>query len=109
MCYYVPDAKVRLFSVCNYTANKENKGSSFVIDSLIRFKFATCEGGGKLHFDLNRHEVPATTAVHQHFKSEKGYHNSRLFGLVHDDNINLSPGQKELLKWHFRLRHWNMQ
>ena len=111
VCYYVPDTKVRLFSVWNYTANKENKGSSFVIDSLICFKFvATSEGGGKLHFDfLNRHRVPATTAVRQHFKSKKGYHNSRLFGLVHDDNINLSPGQKELLKWHFRLGHWNMQ
>ena len=108
MCYYVPDAKVRLFSVCNYTTDSANKGSSFVIDKLICFNFATNTGGGKLHFDLMRHGVPATTAVHQHFKSEKGYHNSRLFGLVHDDNINLTPGQKELLKWHFRLGHWNL-
>ena len=108
ICYYVPDAKVRLFSVCNYTANSANKGSSFVIDKLICFNFPTGDGGGKLHFDLMQHGVPATTAVHQHFKEEKGYHNSRLFGLVHDDNINLSPGQKELLKWHFRLGHWNM-
>ena len=72
MCYYVPDAKVRLFSVCNYTTDGANKGSSFVVDKLICFNFPTSMGGGKLHFDLMRHGVPATTAVHQHFKMGKG-------------------------------------
>ena len=64
VCYYVPDAKVRLFSVCNYTAMKEDKGSSFLINDLVCFNFANSEGGGRLHFDLSWHGVPATTAVH---------------------------------------------
>lgn len=55
ICYYVPDAKVRLFSVCNYTTDSVNKGSSFVVDKLICFNFPTNTGGGKLHFDLMRH------------------------------------------------------
>ena len=37
MCYYVPDAKIHLFSVCNYTTDSANKGSSFVVDKLICF------------------------------------------------------------------------
>ncbi len=102
----VPNANVRIFSVCNYTVIKESKGLSFIIYDMVCFNFATSKG--RLHFDLSRHGVPAMTAMHQYFKGEKGYHNSRLFGLVHNDTINLSPGQKELLKWHFRLGHWNL-
>ena len=108
--YYVPSASVRLFSVHNYCRIPENKGSRFCCDENgVTFQFSTSSGGGKMKFNLEqRGGLPIAEHCH-HTSREKSFHATRLYGLVHDDNINLTRGQKELLKLHFRYGHWNLQ
>ena len=108
--YFVPAAKVRLFSVHNYCL-KYKKGSAFVCNEYgVHFRFPSNLGGGKITFDVRRTgRLPSTTTNHQKNKENTVYHNTRLHHLVQGSNINLTCSQKELLKWHFRLGHFNMQ
>ena len=67
----------------------------------MTFQFLTSSGGGKMKFNLEqRSGLPIAEHCH-HTSREKLFHATCLYGLVHDDNINLTRGQQELLKLHF--------
>ena len=45
-----------------------------------------------------------TTKVYAHGTNSKA---EAYTAVVDDDNTNLSPGQKELLRWHYKVGHFN--
>ena len=109
--YYVPDAHIRLLSIYSYV-KQQGGGSVFKIEeSGCSFQFACQLGGGKITFDMNSHRnLPITTTCNQQVKAKKSSprDKNQTFSVVGTENINLSRSQKELLKIHFCLGHWNM-
>jgi hypothetical protein len=121
MAYYVPNANINLLSVQNYIQEVKD-GSKFLVDEHgTSFHFPKKTGGGRITFNLETSNgLPCTMSYtgkqesgnKNQSKSESSYNTSPqqyLYNVVRETNINLSPGQKELLKWHFRLGHWNLQ
>ena len=109
--FYVPDARVRLLSICRYRENYPNEGCSFVLDDNgCRFRFPHSQGGGVISFHYrSSNYIPQTTAYSQQFgKSHSNSQSHKAFMILDNSNINLTQSQKELLKWHFRLGHFNM-
>ena len=105
--YYVPDANIRLLSVYKYTQQERN-GTEFKIDEHgCSFRFSSKSGGGRITFDMNsQRNLPITTVVNQQKKNNDS--TNQIFSVVRSGNINLTRPQKELLKIHFRLGHWNL-
>jgi Integrase core domain. len=117
MAYYVPNANINLLSVQNYIQEVKD-GSKFLVDEYgTSFHFPKKTGGGRLTFNLETSNgLPCTISYSgQHDGSQNQSEDSNttntqyLYNVIREANINLSPGQKELLKWHFRLGHWNLQ
>ena len=99
--YYVPDARLRLFSPQEYI--HQHPTSKFVISHHASyFKFPKC--ASKLTFRLHN-GVYTPTLLPLAFP-----HTSPIAANVTaDSNINLTTAQKELLQWHFRLGHFNLR
>jgi hypothetical protein len=106
---YVPAATVRLLSVQSYCKEK-NDGSQFIVTGkACHFQFPTSIGGGKISFDLQSDgNLPRTSASRQLKRSFSSNESNKSFTVIHDDNMNLSRGQKHLLHWHWRLGHASM-
>ena len=109
---YVPEAKVKLLSIQRY-CSKVKGGARFSVDSEgCVFEFPRSEGGGKLTFDLESNNMlPQTLTVKQWSrKLIKGKEKSdiKTFTVVATENLNLDSSQKQLLEWHYRLGHFNM-
>jgi hypothetical protein len=116
-CYYVPDARIRLFSPQVYIGN--NKTANMQID-LHGIAF-TLKCGSTLHFPFNKGnnlpfmltERSLQSRKRSHLTSsvsvlsrEGGSYNSLIDRSVFNrDNFNLNPSQQELLKWHCRWCH----
>jgi hypothetical protein len=106
--YWVPSARIRLLSLLRYT--KEIKGGAhFRCDENgSYFQFSNKSGGGRITFDEDSNgNLPATKAYYQ--KQENSSKKGQLFSVLGRQNINLTDPQKELLKIHFCLGHWNLQ
>jgi hypothetical protein len=120
--YYVPDAGIRLFSPqvyigSNKTANMHinNNGIAFTLKcgTLLRFPF---NKGNNLPFMLTERSLKSRQG--SHFTSSlnvisdregAAYNNSLIDRSVFNrDNFNLNPAQQELLKWHCRWCHCDL-
>ena len=99
--YLVPDARIQLLSICRYREQYPREGCSFIIsDNGCSFTFPRSMGGGKITFDYRgSNYIPRATAYSQQFN--KNFPNGQVFMVLEDSNLNLTPAQKELLKWHF--------
>jgi hypothetical protein len=66
---YVPDARVRLLSVCRYREENAGQGCSFCLDDCgCVFKFPKSVGSGQITFSYQgSNYIPKTTAYSQQF------------------------------------------
>ena len=108
---YVPDARIRLLSVCRYREEYSGQGCSFLLDDFgCTFTFPKSQGGGKITFDYRGDNyIPKTTAYSQRFGKSASRQDKNAFMILDNSNVNLTAAQKELLKWHFCLGHFNMR
>jgi hypothetical protein len=120
--YYVPDAGIRLFSPqvyigTNKTANMhiDHNGIAFTLKcgTLLRFPF---NKGNNLPFMLTERALQSRKESHLTSSSlvvlsnrELTAYNSLIDRSVFNrDNFNLNPAQQELLKWHCRWCHCDL-
>jgi hypothetical protein len=115
--YFVPDAGIRLFSPQTYIG--KNKTSMLVCDSdgvrftlkcgtILRFPF---NNSNNLPFMLTQASLKTQKALMSSIntKSKFGVYNSLLDrSIFNRDNFNLNPAQQELLKWHCRWCHCDL-
>jgi hypothetical protein len=52
--------------------------------------------------------LPQTSALKQWGRRIVPEHSESTFTIVSSDNLNLDPAQKQLLEWHWKLGHFNM-
>ena len=107
---YVPDARVRLLSVCRYREDNAGQRCSFNLDDRgCVFTFPKSIGGGRITFDYRgSNYIPKTTAYAQQFGKSMKSSSNAAFMVLDNSNVNLTAAQKELLKWHFCLGHFNL-
>ena len=106
---FVPQARIRLLSVCRYRDEHRGQRCSFVLDDDgCRFTLPLSIGGGTITFNYrDTNYIPKTTAYAQRFgKSIRQKHNALM--VLDNSNVNLTAAQKELLRFHFCLGHFNM-
>ena len=112
---YVPAAKVKLLSVQRYCSIVK-EGARFLIDEDgCVFRFPNSQGGGTITFDLESDKnLPQTSVIKQwsrkmmQEKHSGSKLSSRTFTVVAAENLNLDNAQKQLLEWHYKLGHYNM-
>ena len=94
--YLVPDARVRLLSLCRYRDEYPNQGCSFTInDAGCCFRFPRSEGGGTVTFNYRgSNSIPRTTAFSQQF-GKPSPPMGQTFMVLEDSNMNLTASQKE--------------
>jgi hypothetical protein len=119
--YYVPDATIRLFSPQVYIGS--NKTSKLLIDSDGTHFTLKC--GTVLKFPINKSnnlpfmltEASLRTKHKSHLssiitllsnKSQSAYTSLIDRSVFNRENFNLNPAQQELLKWHCRWCHCDM-
>ena len=113
--YYVPDASIRLFSPQTYFIEKEAGQLLMTAHHTV----LTLADGSELEFPYNMgSNLPLMLP---HMKSQVGLtyddvttlsdeHSIKGYLSVADEvNQNITPSQKELLKWHWRLGHAGFQ
>ena len=105
--YFVPDAKVRLFSVQLYLGKNagsfhmEKAGAHFTFPSNAQLTFRTFDiHSGKCQLPL----AYLSKAVDYRRKSDESVYN-----VLSTDNANLTLAQKELLGWHYKLSHFHIR
>jgi hypothetical protein len=115
--YYVPDAGIRLFSPQDYI--RKNTTSNLVCNcDGIRF---TLKCGTVLRFPFNKSNNLPFMLTQASLRKQKGSHllssvnkslgvyNSLIDrSIFNRDNFNLNPAQCELLKWHCRWCHCDL-
>jgi hypothetical protein len=104
--YWVPSATVRLFSPQAYFNQVENKGTNggfSITTEGCTFKFPKQPGErqGRLTFAIFEDRLPLAYVVHRR--------NDAALNVLNDVNVNLTTAQKELLRWHFKLGHFNLR
>ena len=100
--YYIPAARIKLFSMQTYFMKE--KGGAFSMDENgVRFVFA--EGGTMSFGYASGSNLPI--AYPDGNVASRGP--TSLPTVVDNVNINLTAAQKELLKWHWKLGHFNCQ
>ncbi len=106
--FYVPQARIRLLSVCRYREEYAGQRCSFIMDDDgCRFTFPKSQGGGVISFNYrDSNFIPKTTAYAQRFG--KSMPKNSAFMVLDNSNVNLTAAQKELLRLHFCLGHFNM-
>ena len=115
--YYVPQAKIRLFSPQQHF--QDNNGGTLLCD---QFKVQlTLFDGGTLEFPYQAHNRLPLMLTRDYFQSsdrcagltvqECTYlaNTQALPSIVDTTNQNLTGAQKELLLWHWKLGHVNMR
>jgi len=109
--YYIPNAAARLFSPLAYFRQEENmkKGGAFVFeDRGGYFAFPRTNGKSRLTFNID-HEFPLPISRPERPLSLADKKRDSVFlNVTAPENTNLTPAQKELLRWHFKLGHVNM-
>jgi hypothetical protein len=119
--YYVPDAGIRLFSPQVYIGN--NKTARLLIDhtgilftlkcgSVMRFPF---NKSNNLPFMLTKNSLQSRRKSHllsyvNTLTSKSIFNSNSLIdrSVFNRDNFNLNPSQLELLKWHCRWCHCDL-
>ena len=106
--YFVPTAKVHLFSVQYYLSNaqgsflQEGNKAHFMFQDDSKLSFSTYD------VEHNRCQLPLaylTKAVDSRANSNA----NAAYNVLASDNTNLSVAQKELFGWHFKLSHFNVR
>jgi hypothetical protein len=109
-CFYVPASHVRLFSPQRYF--QECHGGKFEVNhvgSIFRFS-----GGGKMMFApwdaVNGIDLPMAYLIRDKssLQQRESMTATCAYNVVAESNNNLSEPQKELLRWHFKLGHFNL-
>ena len=106
----MPNARVRLLSICRYQSEYHGEGCKFLIsDNECSFTFPSTADGGVISFPFREtNYIPTTTSFAQQFKSQHSS-SQRSFMVLEENNVNLTAAQKSLLKLHFCLGHFNLQ
>lgn len=109
--YYVPDINVRLLSVQRYIEEYKGEDAAFQLnDTGMSFTFPSSIGGGTLSFKYqDSNYLPSAETYASTTPSQFRSPNARTFTVLEESNINLTSGQKSLLKLHFRLGHFNLK
>jgi hypothetical protein len=117
--YYVPDAGIRLFSPQVYI-NKHKSANMQIDHNGIRF---TLKCGTVLRFPFNKSNNLPFMLTEKSLRSRKDSHlsaSAQLFttqgiytslidrSVLNRDNFNLNPAQQELLTWHCRWCHCDL-
>ena len=106
---YVPAAKVKLLSVQRYCRKVKGKASFHINENGCVFTFPITQGGGTITFDLESNNMlPQTSVMKQWGRKLVKKKNLSVFTVVSADNLNLDGAQKQLLEWHYKLGHYNM-
>ena len=112
--YWVPEADIRLFSTQSYF--QEHEGGRLIQETnRIVVDLPNSQGDISLEFpyhpvsnlplmllDQSENDVVGLTCRQ---RANLGSTASDAYGILSDQNLNLSPAQKELLLWHNRLGH----
>ena len=124
--FYVPESPIRLFSPQSYLQQPDvkGKGGRFVMsDNECYFMFPklSSDGPGRKRLTFHMHHLhplpvafPDDRLDHPKYNWLHGrdtdYHKDRGYlSVVDDTNTNIDLHQKELLRWHFRFGHFNME
>ena len=104
--YYVPEADVRLLSTSHLLQNYPGEHITLHNDHLMLSGFSSDIDRGPIKVPINPDDNIPTSMV---LKKGMKLTNVRAFlsvtSEVAEENINLSPPEKELLKWHYKLGH----
>ena len=124
--FYVPESPIRLFSPQSYLQQPDvkGKGGRFVMsDNECYFMFPklSSDGPGRKRLTFHMHHLhplpvafPDDRLDHPKYNWLHGrdtdYHKDRGYlSVVDETNTNIDLHQKELLRWHFRFGHFNME
>ena len=113
--YYVPEATVRLFSLQTYF-REQQKGHLRLDHSSTTLQL---HNGSLLHFPYNaNNNLPLMLPAEPHHVGltfddatalGDGHSVHNYMSVADETNQNLTRAQKELLLWHWKLRHANLQ
>jgi hypothetical protein len=111
--FFIPDSAVRLFSPQAYFQQPEIKGGEGLmhVDSLTcYFIFPWTNRKGRLTFRFHPHHPLPIVFPEEPISSSQAEIDAVFASTVVDaSNTNLTAAQKEILKWHFRLGHFNIE
>ena len=104
--YYVPDSKFKLMSTGSTL--QTYSGEKMVQDG-AKMTLSGIQGDqakGAINAFYNpRNNLPRATAYRYQALPEAATALSSVLSSVHNDNVNLTDPEKELLRWHYRLGH----
>jgi hypothetical protein len=114
--YYVPSAKIRLLSPQVFIRQPENKGGKgmfAVSEDGAVFIFPHTKGKGRLTFTFECcNRLPTARIItgwkQREHQRESGSAYLNINSVLDNQNVNLTDAQKEILRWHFRLGHFNL-
>ena len=105
--YYIPNAKVRLFSPQAYfRENKPSPACFNMHETGSTFTFASSE---TVTFNIESYSPSFLPIAHiddYDMPSEGEVYNN--ITIIDDANRNLTQNEKELLRWHYKIGHFNM-
>ena len=104
--YFVPDAKVRLFSVQQYVG--KNKGYFHMGKDKAQFVFPTNTSLTFQTFELQSGKCRLPLAYLAKAVDYRRKPDNSVFNILSTTNTNLTNAQKELLGWHFKLSHFHI-
>jgi hypothetical protein len=110
--YYVPDARVRLFSPQRLLHERKSGKFMMTPDGGV-FTFPGKEKRHRITFRLWQNgpktALPMAYVVPRMTQQESTFDETfALLNVLDEANVNLTSGQKELMSWHFRLGHFHL-
>jgi len=109
--YLIPNAAARLFSPLVYFQQQEHRkkgGKILFDDNGGSFVFPGTKGKGCLTFHMDNDFPLPISQPERQLSLDKREGDIAFLTFTDTDNTNLTPAQKELLRWHFKLGHVNM-
>jgi len=102
--YYLPNSKHRLASVSAVTDTYSPEYFLFEDTGLLS-GIPNDPKRRPIHIQRNASSQLSISIGHVYHTIEQSVNNANIVTTVSEQNINLSPAQKELLRWHHRLGH----
>jgi len=109
--YLIPNAAARLFSPLVYFQQQEHRkkgGKILFDDNGGSFVFPGTKGKGCLTFHMDNNFPLPISQPERQLSLDEREGDIAFLTITDTDNTNLTPAQKELLWWHFKLGHINM-
>ena len=107
--YYVPKATSNLLSINSLLQTYPDETINITPAKLILSGTSTRDGCTPVHVTIDHSTNLPTCWIHDPHNKSSPQAMNVLLTSVHDDNKNLTPGEKELLRWHQRLGHLSFQ